>query len=228
MNLTVITLMIGIVVGIVVPRPRLRRFGLLALCLLSILLCCACSGFTALWTVGNVALGAVETAVAALGTAIGTSVAASINSWVSKIQTLWNDLKTDVTAYTGNESSGTLAAVQAVIASIQQELPGIDAIVSATPIVSTVINAVVAAVGAVLSYLAANVIPAATEAKAQFLAGNNAKAKALDEGMKAQSIKIRGDFEAAIAASGLDAGTVKKINDHMEHETHAHIGPARI
>lgn len=212
-----------------IASARFRRIALLTAICCFALACCACSGFSALWTVGDVALGAVSVAVASITSVIGASVADAINSEVSKVQALWVDLKAAVSAYTSNAANGTLAAVQAVIASIQAALPAVEAVANiGNPIVAAVIAAVVNAVGAVLTYLANNVVPSAETAKAEFAVGNHAKAQTLDDGMKAEAIVLRGKFEGAIAASGLDADTVNKINAHMEHQSHLHVGPLRF
>jgi len=203
--------------------------------LLLLSICCfalsmtACAGFMSLWTIGNVALGAVGIALAALGSVLSPAQVSAITGAVSKVQSLWNDLKTAVQDYTTNATNGTLTAVQGVIADIQAALPDVETAANiGNPVVKAVIAAVLAASGDVLSYLAKNVLPQAAAAKAQFTAHNAEPAKALDVGMKLQAVKTKTTFEAAIANSGLDADTIKKINDHCEHETHAHLGPFRV
>ena len=205
------------------------RFFLLAGLLLIVLGCTACAGFMSLWTVGDVALGAVGVALGALGAVLSPTQVSAITSAVAKVQSLWNDLKTAVTDYTTNAAGGTLAAVQGVIADLQAALPDVETAANiGNPIVKAVIAAVLAAAGDVLSYLAANVLPAAPAAQAAFAAHNQAPAVALDSDMKLHAGQTKANFEAAIANSGLDADTVKKVNDHIEHETHAHLGPFRV
>lgn len=207
----------------------LKMFSLLAGLLLIVLTSTACAGFMTLWTVGNVALGAVGVALAALGSVLSTGQVSAITSAVAKVQALWNDLKTAVSDYTSNAASGSLAAVEGVITDLQAALPDVETAANiGNPVVKAVIAAVLAATGDVLSYLAANILPKATAAKAAFTAHDEAPAKLLDSDMKLTAAQIKAKFESAIANSGLDADTVQKLQDHMEHETHMHLGPFRV
>jgi hypothetical protein len=200
---------------------------LAGLCL--IVIGCAGCGFASLWTVGSVALSSVGVAMASLSKVLTPAQSAAITGAIAKIQALWNDLKTAVTAYTTSAAEGTLEAVTAVVAAIQTALPDVEAAANiGNPIVQAVIAAVLSSVGGVLTYVAQNVIPKASTAMVDYKAGNSKTAAELDAVMTLQAKKSRSDFESAIAASGLDAATIKSINGKMEHETHLHLGPIRI
>ena len=201
---------------------------LFGLCLI-VIGCTGCMGFMSLWTVGNVAIGAVGVALAALGSVLSPAQVAAIMGAVAKVQALWKDLKTVVTDYTSTAAEGTLAAVEAVIAALQAALPDVEAAANiGNPIVKAVVAAVLAAVSDVLVYLAANVLPKSSAAMAEYKTGDSKSASDLDNGMKLHAAKVKADLEAAIAASGASPEVVKAINEHIDHGMAHHIGPIRI
>jgi hypothetical protein len=205
-------------------RKNFSRFCLLlGLCLI-VLSCTAC-GFASLATVVDVAIASFGIALTALAKILPANEVSAITGVMTKFQTLWGDVKTAVNNYLSGAATGSLSIVEAALNAIQTYVPDVEAAAGIkNPILQAVIAAILAAATGAFNYIVQNVLPKTSAAMDAYHAGDTAPAHALDVGMKSTAISLRADFEKKIAASGLDAATVKQIHDKMEHETHFHLG----
>lgn len=204
-----------------------RCLMLVGLCLI-VMSCTAC-GFSSLASVVDVAIASFGIAMVSLAKILPANEVAAITGVMTKLQALWEDVKKAVNGYLSGATTGSIVIVQDALNALQSYLPDVEAAAGIkNPTVQAVIAAILAAVGGALSYILQNVVPKASSAMTAYHAGDWAPAEALNVGMRHTAIYLRADFEKTIAASGLDAATVKQIHDKMHHETHFHLGPITL
>jgi ABC-type anion transport system duplicated permease subunit len=212
-------------------KNRLTRipFLLIGICLLALSVT-ACSGFDSLAQTILAILGSVNVVLATIQTQFPTSIVAAIEIADDIVQGAVNALKTAYDNYVKDKAgTGLLAALQAAVTAVKQTLTQLEAAAHIdNASLQSLILKVVSLIGTVLEEVATAILPNVPAALEAHIVGNDVPAKNLDDQLKGLASKLRADYTAALADSGLDSVSIKAGQDHVNHKLAHHIGPVRV
>ena len=211
-------------------RKTILRWMVIASLCLMVLSFCGCDSFDALANTVLAVLGGIGVVLASVGTLLTPAESAAVQEGVQIAESGVTALKKAVDAYEEDKTgTGLLAAVQAAVAALQQNLAGL---LAAAQIKNTTLQAwitkVVGLVGTVLQEVVTDILPELAPAMQAHLAGDNTKLESLSDRIKALTKQFRADHDAALDASGLPADAIKAAHKHVNDKLAHHIGPIKV